>query len=348
VAPWPPQLVEHWYSAGFYPSLQKQVTSFSNRAPIAVLDLFGLLALGTWVVDVLVQLVRGRRDGARRALVWIIGRTAVAAAALYLLFLLTWGLNYRRPPLIEKLKFDPSMVTREGAEALTWTVVSRLNALHARAHRGGWPDAAVVDESLAAAFADAERTLGGSGRTLVGRPKRSLLDIYFRRAAVDGMIDPFFLETLVVSNLLPFERPFVVAHEWGHLAGFADEGEANVVGWLAAIRASPPSQYSGWLFLWNELMGQTAPADRAEFAKQLDDGPRSDLRAIAERNAKEISPAVSAAGRRVYDRYLKASGVKEGMASYATVVRLLLGLRLVPRAGDEPVTSPPARRGAKE
>jgi hypothetical protein len=43
------------------------------------------------------------------------------------------------------------------------------------------------------------------------------------------MTDPFFLETLVASDVLPFERPFLVAHEWSHLAGIADEGEANFV-----------------------------------------------------------------------------------------------------------------------
>jgi hypothetical protein len=33
------------------------------------------------------------------------------------------------------------------------------------------------------------------------------------------MTDPFLLETLLASNLLPFEVPAVIAHEWGHLAG---------------------------------------------------------------------------------------------------------------------------------
>ena len=35
-------------------------------------------------------------------------------------------------------------------------------------------------------------------------------------------------------DLLPFERPFVLAHEWAHLAGHADEAEASAVaGWPA-------------------------------------------------------------------------------------------------------------------
>ena len=35
------------------------------------------------------------------------------------------------------------------------------------------------------------------------------------------------------------ERPFVIAHEWAHLAGYADESEANFVAWLTCRRADP-------------------------------------------------------------------------------------------------------------
>src|SRR5215510_11427393 len=73
-------------------------------------------------------------------------------------------------------------------------------------------------------------------------------------ADVAGMTDPYFLETFVASDLLPFERPFVVAHEWGHLAGFADEGDANFLAWLTCLHGTPAHQYSGWLSLYSEIV----------------------------------------------------------------------------------------------
>ena len=45
-----------------------------------------------------------------------------------------------------------------------------------------------------------------------------------------------------------------VAHEWAHLAGYADEGEANFVGWLVCIDAGDAARYSGWLFLYSEVL----------------------------------------------------------------------------------------------
>ena len=64
---------------------------------------------------------------------------------------------------------------------------------------------------------------------MTGRPKPTLLGGYFHKASIAGMTDPFFLETLLAPDLLDVERPFVIAHEWAHLAGYADESEANFV-----------------------------------------------------------------------------------------------------------------------
>src|SRR5207247_6328116 len=117
----------------------------------------------------------------------------------------------------------------EAAHDLALHAVDQVNSLYASAHANRHEPA--LDPSLATGFADAEHRLGVKSPARPGRPKQSVLDIYFRSAGVDGMTDPFFLETLVASGLLPFERPHVIAHEWSHLAGFADEGEANFVGW---------------------------------------------------------------------------------------------------------------------
>jgi hypothetical protein len=236
-------------------------------------------------------------------------------------------------PLEDKIAFDAAAVTPAAARSLAAAAVSRANALHDEAHATGWEDESLRLES---AFAVAERDAGAPGTTVTGRPKRTMLDWYFRSAAVAGMTDPFFLETLVASDLLPFERPFVIAHEWSHLAGFADEGEANFIGWLTCLRGSAPAQYSGWLSLYAELIGSLSRRDRQEVAARLAAGPREDLRALADRLSRNVSPAVSAAGWRVYDQYLKANRVEDGAASYARVVRLALGTELGRRvAGGE-------------
>jgi hypothetical protein len=324
--PLPPTAIERWYSAGLYPPLQRIVTSASNAFPFALLDVLLVTAPVAWIALAARDVRRSPRRW--RTLARWTARTAAAAAALYLLFLGTWGLNYRRVPLEQKLRFDANAVTATSARDAVLLAVSRLNMLFANAHARAVDDAGAVDPLLAQAFTGAMRELGTTGATVPGRPKRTLLDLYFRPAGVAGMTDPFFLETLVESDLLPIERPFVVAHEWSHLAGFADEGEANFGGWLTCVRGDASAQYSGWLFLFGELANAVPRGDRPTLISRLDRGPRDDLRAIAARLARDVKPQVSEAGWRVYDSYLKANRIEAGTASYAQVVRLVLGTGL--------------------
>lgn len=323
--PIPRPLAESLYAVRLFPALQVVLTSLSNRVPFALFDVLVAVVAIFWLVLAARDLSTVRRSGWLRTIARIGVRTATIAAASYVVFLVAWGLNYRRVGLAEKLEFDANRVSTDGAVALVNQAVDRLNSLYESAHRDGWLPLEQIDVGLARAFSRAERELGFPGGTVPSRPKRTLLDRYFRTAGVAGMTDPYFLETLVATDLLPFERSFVVAHEWSHLAGIGDEGDANFAGWLTCLRGTPSHQYSGWLFLYGEAV-RALDATRARAAgERLADGPRDDLRAIRDRLLTNVSPQVSAVGWRVYDRYLKANQVEQGAASYAEVVRLILG-----------------------
>jgi hypothetical protein len=327
VVPLPRSAVERWYSTGLYTLLQPTLTFASNASPFSLLDAL-VIAL------TLIFLCRAIQDLTRASwwsgTVRIVMRAAIWGTRLYLAFLVLWGLNYQRQRLAERLAFDRTAVTEAAAARLAAVSIDRLNALHATAHAEGWLMGRTIDPALAGAFDRVTHDLGAPRRVVVGRPKSSVLDWYFQRAGVAGMTDPFFLETLLAGDLLPFERPFVIAHEWSHLAGLADEGEANVAGWLTCLRGSPGDQYSGWLFMQGEALRVLPRRDQAALAARLSAGPRADLRAIRERLARHISPRISSLGWRVYDSYLKANRVEAGTASYDEALRLALGLRLVP------------------
>jgi hypothetical protein len=308
---------------------QHGITSLSNLLPFAAIDLLLLGAAG-WVIVAAAQTIAGARGaGWLAAAGSFLLRTATLAAVCYLAFLFSWGLNYRRLPLTLKLRYEPGAVTLDRARELAATTVNDVNELYERA-QPALADAAALNASLVNAFEQAQRSVRVLRPALPARPKRTLLDVYFRTAGVEGMTDPFFLETLVVSDLLPFERPFVVAHEWSHLAGFADEGEANFVGWLTCTRASDAARYSAAIFLYMQVMPSLSDEVRKEIAGRLAPGPRSDLRAVAERIRRNVRPIVADAGWRVYDRYLKANRIEAGTASYGEVVRLVLGVQLEP------------------
>ena len=117
------------------------------------------------------------------------------------------------------------------------------------AHRVGFPRWRMCPAPLLDSLHAVEQRSAGRGPPSPSTPKRPWTAPYMRAVGVSGMLAPWFLETYLNPDLTGPERPYVLAHEWAHLSGFAPEEDASFVGLLAALGADVPSQYSAWLFL---------------------------------------------------------------------------------------------------
>lgn len=342
VLPLPPSAVERGYSNGLYPALQSRLTAWSNETAIALFD----VALAFTILLLLTLWGRWLRASVRGRSVWPVARglahTIVAAAAFYLWFLIAWGLNYAREPLEAKIGYEAGRISRDALVRLAERATRAVNETYKSGHDAGFGSADDMPPALVRALHDVERQLGKPSPTTPGRPKRTLLAPFFRASGVDGMHAPFLLETLLNPDLTPPERPAVLAHEWAHLAGYAPEDDASFVGLLAALQADRGSQYSAWLALFHDALGQLPVADQRRLIGQLAPGPLQDRQGIITRLQSRSEP-VSRVSWEAYDRYLKAQGVREGVASYSRVIQLVLGSgALDPSAGATRIKSPSA------
>jgi len=326
LAPIGPRLVEGWYSTGVYPHVRDVLAPLADRTPFAWLD---VLSIGAAVVVVIVIWRGAGRAWRRRA--WrdvgtLLLDLATVAAVGYLAFLCLWGLNYRRVPMLERVVLDSGAPTTDAVVALGTMAVERLNALHDEAHAAGWTSP-WEDPAMRDAFVRVQEALSDAAPARPERLKRTLYGPYFRWTGVDGMVNPFGLEVLGNPDLLPVERPFVAAHEWAHLAGYADESEASFVGWLTCVHGGVGPAYSAWLHLYWLIRAEVPGSARPALAEALAAGPREDLEAIAARLRRGQVPALRMASQRVYDGYLRANRVDEGIRSYGLVINLILRTR---------------------
>ncbi|HWX40011.1 MAG TPA: DUF3810 family protein [Blastocatellia bacterium] len=359
------QWVERHYSERAYPLLQTWITPISNWFPLPIADVLVLaLALGlpVWWVVRLKAAGKGRRG---RAFGLLVFNTAVLASVIFLLFEILWGLNYSREPLSRKLDYDQKRITRESVISLAALSTNRLNAESPEAHSSPWPDDSEWARRLLPSFNAVVTDLGDSRAIAPARGKHSIFNLYLESAGIDGFTDPFGLDVVLNKDLLPIEKPFALAHEWAHLAGFADESEANFIAMLTCVRSEDAVvRYAGWLDLYPRLphakpsedgtpSGTGAPPQTSTpsassgtpqpSTRSGSDGVEpplapeveSDLRAIQARLAKQISPWLSSIQWRFYNRFLKANGVQAGVASYGLFIRLLLGTKF--EAGWVPV-----------
>jgi hypothetical protein len=319
-----PSTVERFYWKWSYPILQSNLTSLSNRLPIALFDvaivIFIVIAIGIWAWSIRLA----RRKHALRSLRRGLVATLTLLAVVYLWFLASWGLNYARPPLESTMAFDAARVTPQAVRALAEHAVGRANATHAAGHAAGFPPIHDSPQSLIAALHQVEKELGRPRPTVVATPKWSIFSPFYRASGVSGQLGPFFLETLLNPDLTGPERPAVLAHEWAHLSGYAPESDASFVGLLAAMRAGPASEYSAWLDLVSESVNQLQPVTQRLVLEKLAQGPRDDQAAIRERLKALVRPVEQVAWSS-YDRMLKSQGVEEGIQSYSRVIQLLIG-----------------------
>lgn len=354
LAPLPAAWIERVYANGLHPAIQHVTTRVTNLLPLTLGDFVfaaAILALpAVWIAAVRsVKCI-----GSARAAGLAVFRTAVLAASAYLVFLFFWGLNYRRLPLADKLDDDPARVTPAAARALAARTIHLLDTDGALAHETPWPDDEDLVRLLAPTFEAAARRAGDRRSIVPAFPKTSLGDVFLGASGTAGFTHPLTHEVVLDRTVLDCEKPFLLAHEWGHLAGFADESEASFVGLLACARSTVPGiRYAGWLALYEQLPaeaiagGPIVPgAPEGEAMPALSALVETDLRAVAERAARRRSPWVSRLSSRTYDRFLKANRVSEGIASYGLVVRLVLGVRFeepwvpAPRSSPAPASAP--------
>lgn len=322
-------VIERWYANGLYPQLQAAVTSASNRVPVALFDVaivvFVAMTLGTSIWSIRVA----RKKRSIRAIGRGFAATLTLVAVIYLWFLAAWGLNYARQPLEARLPYDASRVTPAAVRALAEHAVREANRTHAPGHAAGFPAVDAMPQPLVTALQEVERELGRPRTTVIARPKYSLLTPFFRAGSVSGMCAPFFLETLVNPDLIGPERPYVLAHEWAHLSGYAPEDDASFVGLLAVLRAGPAAEYSGWLELAFTAISQLQPVTQRLVLEHLAEGPRRDQQAIYDRVVGSRVEFVDRAAWKTYDQMLKSQGVEEGVQSYSRVIQLLLGTNVL-------------------
>lgn len=323
-APWPAWMIEHGYARRLYPRIQQVVTSFSNLTGAAVMDA-GLILIALFLLWRVVQFMRAGRDRGWGSGAWELSRRIVRVAALLTLtFLLLWGLNYRRVPLEDTLRGGGAGEAGPGALlALATMAAQSANGLRDAAHSdpAGYTEIATRLEPL---FQQGLQRLGLPPMQVAGRPKIShVLTPFFTAAGVNGMVNPVALESIVHPDLLPFERPMVLAHEWAHLAGFADEADASAIAWLACVTGDPALAYSAHFFVVLETASLLRRQEWRAIRSTLSPGVVEDIEALRARLSLQ-QPAVRDTAFKVYDGYLRTNRVDDGIRSYSRVVRVLL------------------------
>ena len=326
-----PAVIESVYGAVAYPVVTRALAAVFGWWPASA-ALLGLIALTAYGLYSLAAVVFRRRRATTAAALRAVVRVLAVLAAL---FLANWGLNYGRAGIPERLGLDDGgerqLLPTETLVAEYARTAAAVNALRALVS----PDGAVT---RALTPADAEplgrllqATLRDIGfptvplRRLRVLPKGALL-----RFGTAGVYSPWTGDPHIDGALHPLQQTFTATHELAHQQGVTDEGDCNLLAYLAGVRSPEPRiRYSAELTYLRYLRAAIARRDRETFeglSPKLTPRVVLDLKEIraAQDAYEEIAPAARDA---IYDSYLKTQGVQGGLSSYGRIIDHVVAAR---------------------
>jgi hypothetical protein len=317
--PFPSDIIEEYYANGLFSDLNRALVPIADSVPVSIGDVGVIVMIAIFVISWIATLSSAPRFERRQTVGKLLLHSLGWLGAGVIVFELLWGLNYRRDTVVQRIVFEQSRITDDAVAAFSERIVDTLNNDVAAAHR----ERHVNRVALAAAFEPVVNRLGDDWNVELTTPKFTILQPYYEAAGVGGQYSPFSFETLLNSSFLSYELPAALAHEWAHVGGFTDEGDANYIAVVACLRSDDPLiRYSGAFWTY----GQLPAAQRKRL--RLDPRVSADFAASRARFYRHFVPLISDLQWSTYDGYLRTNGVRGGVTSYGFFLRLLVGTQL--------------------
>ncbi len=322
-----PEVVERYYSNGFYPIWSGFFRWLLGWIPFSVGDLiYGLL-----VVGLIYYLIR-RRVSLTKDWKSILRDTFMVLAVAYFTFNLSWGLNYYRVPIAKTLGLQEQYSTQQLYQT-TEKLIAKTNELQLLI---------TTDSALAVVLPYSQKeqfikTINGYGRLAQRFPtltykrpslKKSTFSTTLTYMGYGGYLNPFTHESQVNSKIPNFRFPVVCGHEVGHQLGYSAENEVNFIGYLVMVTHEDPYlRYAAYAYALSyclsEINRRKADKNKILYGK-INAGVRTnyeELRSFWKRYENPLEPVFKS----IFNSFLKANNQAAGIDSYNLVVSLIVG-----------------------
>lgn len=322
-----PQLIETYYSNGFYPIISWLNRSAVGWIPISIGDLFYAVCTYLFVRFIYVM-IRDKFNDPRNYFF----AAASTVSILFFFFYMNWGLNYYRIPLAERLEIKSQSYSTEDLLVFMEKTTSQINAIHSTL---------TAHDSLKVMVPYSRKEmhqLGIQGYGELGKKheflnykktsvKGSLLSLPLTYMGFAGYLNPFTGEAQVNTKMPLSTYAFTICHEMAHQIGYAAENEANFIGYLASTHHPDPYfKFAGYLTALKYLLSELYKRDPDEFQSaksKLNPGILKNLKASKD-FWKSYENPLEPLFKKSYNTYLKANKQKGGIQSYNYMVNLLL------------------------
>ena len=322
-----PLTIEKFYSNGIYKIIAGFYRIATSYIPFSIGDILYFIFI-LIAIKFIYIIFRDKLSEIRSYLLAIGG----AISVLYFFFYGSWGLNYYRLPLAERLRIEQTNYTTEELSNYTKQTIHDINELHLKLTSND-------SVSFKVPYSKKEilkKTKLGYDQISKKHPflkyrhpsiKSSLLSTPLTYMGFSGYLNPFTGEAQVNSKPPKFSLLFTASHEVAHQLGYAAENEANFIGYLASTsHPDPYFKLSGKMVAARYLLAELHKRDVNEYQKISKTINYGILKKFKESREfwNQYENPFEPYFKKSYNVYLKANKQKSGIKSYNYMVDLLL------------------------
>lgn len=339
------KLIPLWgfiYATRIYPIIGTLLSPISGLFPFSVGDIFIALSI-VWVFFYPIYEIKWRKQLAKRFFFLaakrgcypkkkvVLGRVAEYLLWVYAWFYIAWGLNYSQPNIYCRTGMKPVEVSEAKFREFAYRYADSINSLSEEFN-------GMVDDGLKNRVRDA--VLKGyneiGAKEGINAPfnqhphaKTMLFTPLSSMSGVTGSMGPFFCEFTLNGDIRPHDYPAIYAHEFAHLLGIANEGEANFYSYIVCTASSDKAvKFSGYYHIFFHVLRNVfdilGEKEGEKFLKYI----RPEIIQLARSDRQywigKRCKALDAAQDFIFDLYLRGNHVTEGRKSYSGVVGLIL------------------------
>ncbi len=321
-----PNFIENYYSNGIYPVISSFFRTIFGWLPFSIGDILLIVAF-IWFCRS-IWLFFKRPKNLSHTFYAIFAKLSI----LYFIFYLFWGMNYYRKPLQEGMQLEIPKYDIEDLSLLTEKLLVKTQEIHFKLTKNDTISVQTIlteSELLERTSIGYEKLAKKFPQFTYTKPKvkKSIFSIPMSYMGFAGYLNPITGEAHVNSNLVTYTVPATASHEVAHQIGYANESEANFIGYLAAINSTDLLfQYSARIMALRYSLYEIRRNDTVIYEEILNRIPLGVQKNIQETRAhwKKYKTPLNPLFHKIYDTFLKANHQEHGMESYGKMVGLLL------------------------
>ena len=325
--------IEQHYSEGIYQPIRRAISAVTSVVPFSIAEfvLYGLIVgAAVLILTRLMQLLFRKIRFSR--LVGSIVSILLTGGIILNLFYVTWGFNYFREPLAQRMGLSVSARSVDELEAFVLRTAAEAQLLRETLHENEDGVFAPKENKgvLFAGLSQAYAVLAEQFTVFQSDPTRAKQILWSTGLSWQG-ISGIYIGLTAEPNVNAAQPPLLLyqaaAHEMAHQTGIASEDEAEFVGYLACMRSNDANvRYSGLAYALIVAGNALFDADITRYLAATELYGDAIWRDFSAYNAywNSFSGEIRQSADRRNDAYLKHNSQPSGIKSYGEAVDLLL------------------------